>query len=252
NADGGRDGDRHAHRDADRDANGGRDGDRDEHRDADCNADGGRHGDRDAYGDPDCNADGGRHGDRDAYGDTDCNADGGRDGDPDAHGDADRNADGGRDGDRNADGDADRNADGRRDVDRGTVTVGVSGCAGSSRPCGVCNILGPVDNLQADAGEINDHRCTGDTRTKCTTNADCSVATGTCEYYFGSNLPLTAGGVSTCVSNQINGTITGTANIETGSAASSVQLISRVYTGPNPNPCPRCVGDGTPNDNVRA
>jgi hypothetical protein len=136
-------------------------------------------------------------------------------------------------------------------ISDGTVTVGVTSCAGTSRPCGVCNLLGPVDNLSADAGEINNHRCTGNTRTKCTTNADCSVATGTYEYYFGTYLPLAAGGVATCVGSQINGTITGTANVETGSAASSVQLISRVYTGPNPNPCPRCVGDATPNDNAR-
>src|SRR5205085_1168735 len=65
------------------------------------------------------------------------------------------------------------------------------------------------------------------------------------------NLPLTAGGVSTCVSNQITGTITGTANIESGSAATTVNLISRVATGPNPNPCPKCVGDATANDGVR-
>jgi len=137
-------------------------------------------------------------------------------------------------------------------VDRGTVTVGVTSCAGTSRPCGVCNIAGPVDNLQADAGEINNQRCTGNTRTKCNTNADCATAGGTCEYYFGTYLPLAAGGVATCVGNQINGAITGTANIETGSAASSVQLISRVATGPNPNPCPRCAGDGPANDGIRA
>ncbi len=136
-------------------------------------------------------------------------------------------------------------------VDRGTVTVGVTSCAGTSRPCGVCNLLGPVDNLLADQGELNSHRCTGDTRTKCTGNAGCSVAGGTCEYYFGTYLPLAAGGVSTCVGNQISGTITGTANVETGTAASTVQLISRVYTGPNPNPCPKCIGDGPANDGIR-
>ena len=45
--------------------------------------------------------------------------------------------------------------------------------------------------------------------------------------------------------------ITGTANIDTGSAATTVNLISRVATGPNPNPCPKCVGDTTANDGVR-
>ena len=138
-------------------------------------------------------------------------------------------------------------------VDDGKVTVGVTACAGSSRPCGVCTLLGPVDNLAADAGDINSQRCTGNTRTKCNTNADCSVATGTCEYFFGSNLPLVAGGVSTCVSNQINGTITGTANVENGTAATVAKLISRVYSGPTSDgPCPKCVNDGPANDNVRA
>ncbi|TMA73378.1 MAG: hypothetical protein E6J72_19705 [Deltaproteobacteria bacterium] len=137
-------------------------------------------------------------------------------------------------------------------ISDGTVTVGVTSCAGTSRPCGQCSLLGPVDNLNADNGEINNHRCTGDTRTKCNSNADCSTAGGTCEYYFGTYLPLAAGGVATCVGNQINGTITGTANVETGTAASTVQLISRVYTGPNPNPCPKCLGDGPANDGIRS
>ena len=138
-------------------------------------------------------------------------------------------------------------------VNDGTVTVGVTSCAGgSSRPCGVCTLLGPVLNLDADAGEIHNQRCSGNTRTKCTTNADCSGAGGTCEYYFGSNLPLVAGAVATCVSNQINGMITGTANVESGTAATTANLISRVYTGPNPNPCPKCIGDGPANDGIRA
>ncbi|TMA71597.1 MAG: hypothetical protein E6J72_21430, partial [Deltaproteobacteria bacterium] len=138
-------------------------------------------------------------------------------------------------------------------VNDGTVTVGVTSCAGgSSRPCGVCTLLGPVLNLDADAGEIHNQRCSGNTRTKCTTNADCSGAGGTCEYYFGSNLPLVAGAVATCVSNQINGMISGTADVESGTAATTANLISRVYTGPNPNPCPKCIGDGPANDGIRA
>ena len=34
-------------------------------------------------------------------------------------------------------------------VSDGKITVGVASCAGSSRPCGVCSLLGPVDNLNA-------------------------------------------------------------------------------------------------------
>jgi hypothetical protein len=75
---------------------------------------------------------------------------------------------------------------------------------------------------------------------------------GTCEFFFGSLLPLTAGGISTCVSNQITGPIAGTVNIETGSSASTLKLISRVFSAPDPaRPCPRCEGDATPNDGVR-
>ena len=41
---------------------------------------------------------------------------------------------------------------------------------------------------------------------------------GTCEFYFGAPLPLVAGGVGTCVVNQFNGAVSGTANVETGDA----------------------------------
>ncbi len=162
-------------------------------------------------------------------------------------------------------------------VSDGTITVAVTSCADPAPNCGVCNISGPVDNDLADAGQIHNHRCTGDTRIKCSTTADCSgthclagsndgatcttasecpggscSSAGTCEYYFGTYLPLAAGGVATCVGNQVKGSITGTANVTTGSAASSVQLISRVSTGPNPNPCPKCIGDGPKNDGIRS
>jgi hypothetical protein len=163
-------------------------------------------------------------------------------------------------------------------VNAGKVTVGVTSCAGSTRPCGVCSILGPVDNLAADAGDIDNHRCTGNTHVQCTTTANCTAtrclsgtndgatcsvasqcpggtcvaAGGTCEYYFGSYLPLVAGAVATCVGNQINGVITGTANIETGSAATAANLISTVFSGPtSAAPCPHCVGDGAANDGTR-
>jgi len=140
-------------------------------------------------------------------------------------------------------------------VDRGKLTVGVTGCAHPAPPCGVCNLAGPVPNMNADAGDINNRRCTGNTRTKCTTNADCSGAGGggTCEYYFGSLLPLSAGGVSTCVSNQVSGGVSGTADVDGGTSATAVRLVSRVFSGVTvAAPCPKCVGDATPNDGARA
>jgi cysteine-rich repeat protein len=137
-------------------------------------------------------------------------------------------------------------------VDEGKITVSILSCDSPSRPCGKCALAGPIENVNADNGDIHNRRCSGNTRTKCTANVDCAVAGGTCEFYFGTLLPLAAGGVSTCVSNQVNGSITGTANIEDGTAATNVQLISRVYSGPTlSHPCPRCVADTIANDNMR-
>jgi hypothetical protein len=143
----------------------------------------------------------------------------------------------------------------------GTITVDVATCEGASRPCGVCSFTGPIANTgAADYGagtgtQINNQRCTGNVRVTCGAGGEqptCTTAGGTCEFYFGTLLPLAAGGVSTCVENRFNGSFTGTANLETGTSTSSPRLTSRVFGGAtNPNPCPRCIGDPTPNDGVR-
>jgi hypothetical protein len=137
-------------------------------------------------------------------------------------------------------------------ISNGEVTVALSGCAGSSRPCGQCNITGPVTNPSAGAGQIDNRRCTNDTSIRCTSNAPCTGGGGTCQYFFGSMLPLAAGGVTTCVLNQFNGSITGTANVETGEAVNNALLSSKVFNGfAIDNPCARCVGDGAINDGVQ-
>lgn len=134
-------------------------------------------------------------------------------------------------------------------IDRGKVTVATD-CGGNARPCGVCNISGPLANVDTNQGIANNHRCSGDTSTECTSNADCTA--GTCQFFFGAPLPLAAGGVSTCVINQIVGAITGTANIETGEGATTVNLLSSVFSGPTiDQPCPICVGDTTIADGQR-
>jgi hypothetical protein len=131
------------------------------------------------------------------------------------------------------------------------VTVALS-CAPSSRPCGVCTVTGPIANPNAGAGQIDNRRCTNDTSIRCTADAPCLGGGGTCQYFFGSALPLAAGGVTTCVVNQFNGLVTGTANVETGDAANSANLTSRVYNGiAIDNPCARCVGDATINDGLQ-
>jgi hypothetical protein len=91
----------------------------------------------------------------------------------------------------------------------------------------------------------------------CSANSECPSgscpAAGSCNFYFGSTLPLAAGGVTTCVSNQFNGDVTGTANVETGDAATTAFLTSRVYNGiAIDNPCPRCSDAGAFNDGLAA
>ena len=71
--------------------------------------------------------------------------------------------------------------------------------------------------LSSPGFDLDTRRCTGNTRTKCTGNADCSGVGGTCEFYFGTAAPALARGVSTLRDrNQVNGTITGTADVESG------------------------------------
>jgi hypothetical protein len=92
-----------------------------------------------------------------------------------------------------------------------------------------------------------------------TTNLDCpdltnctidgSALVGTT---FGAPLPLSAGGVSTCVVNEFREAITGTYNCETGCSESSVKLLTKVFLVLDANkPCPPCVGDPVPNDGVK-
>lgn len=144
-------------------------------------------------------------------------------------------------------------------ISDGTVTVSVTNCAGSAPPCGVCSYTGPVENTDVGgAHQLHTQRCLGDNSgangsdTFCTSNADCPGAGNRCTFFFGSYLPLAAGGVATCVGNAFTGGITGTANVDTGSSAGTALLQSRVYSGPLAGePCPRCVGDATANDGVK-
>jgi hypothetical protein len=124
--------------------------------------------------------------------------------------------------------------------DNGRLTLAVSGCASATHPCGQCTLSGPIDNVEAGSA-FNTHRCTCDTSVTCTTSADCPGACP-CAYYFGSPLPLLGGGVPVCVTNEITAPVTGTTNIETGSSASIVTLLSRVHNGETvAHPCPQCI-----------
>ncbi len=184
-------------------------------------------------------------------------------------------------------------------ISNGQMTVALSACAGSSRPCGTCTVSGPITNPNAGAGEIDNRRCSQDPSLKCSVDATCTAAankcsggtndgatcavtscaspgtctagtcvggpnggqgccnggfcrtTGTCNFYLGSALPIAAGGVTTCVVHQFNGTISGTANVESGDASTTALLTARVYNGiAIDNPCPRCSDAGAFNDTV--
>ncbi|HEX9348899.1 MAG TPA: hypothetical protein VF919_15105, partial [Gemmatimonadales bacterium] len=120
-----------------------------------------------------------------------------------------------------------------RVINNGLVTVNATSCTGS-----LATVSGPAQNAGGTAA--NNHRCTGDTSVQCTTDGDCT-GLGTCAFFFGAPLPLSSGSVSVCVINQINGALTGTADIVSGDSANTAPLISRVFTGPTlANPCSVC------------
>jgi len=159
----------------------------------------------------------------------------------------------------------------------GLLTMQVTSCAGAAPTCGVCNYTGPIANVNAGSGDIDSHRCLVDSRVSCASNADCTakqcsggtnagavctnnsecpsascVTIGPCVYYFGSYLPLSAGGVSTCVRNTFQAPVSGTFNEDTGASAGSALLLSTVWTGPTADdPCPKCSGDPTANDSAK-
>jgi hypothetical protein len=136
---------------------------------------------------------------------------------------------------------------GSRLMSDATITFSVSNCSGPRIPCGSCTLSGP-----GDAPDRQYRRCTGDTSVSCATDADCSGAGGTCEYFLGGPLPISAGGASTCLVTQVAGPITGTLNVESGAAATSTSVVTRWYSAPTlAQPCPQCVGDSIANDGAR-
>lgn len=103
--------------------------------------------------------------------------------------------------------------------------------------CGDCPINGPI----ASTTIVDNHRCSNDTATKCTTNAECGA--GTCEFYFGAPLPISGGGVPICVVNQVNGAVNGSIQPELGSGTSNIGIIFTSFVGiSETQPCPVCTG----------
>ena len=113
-----------------------------------------------------------------------------------------------------------------------------------------------IDDVVAElaAGkDQNNQRCTNDTSVHCATapgGGGCGG--GTCEFWFGSPLSLAAGGVTTCVTNQWAGGISGTFDQQGGASAGTASVLARVYNGILvANPCPRCIGDNFPADGAK-
>jgi hypothetical protein len=118
-------------------------------------------------------------------------------------------------------------------------------CVGGSNNGGLCTTPGDCPN--ACSGGSNDgNACT--VNTECP-GGSCSIGscvnagvTGPCIYFFGAPLPLRAGGVSTCVVNEISGPVTGTINFNDGTSINNVPLASKVFpVGGEFNPCPHCI-----------
>jgi hypothetical protein len=136
------------------------------------------------------------------------------------------------------------------EIGDGDVTLSIA-CGATSRPCGVCTVTGPIANPLADDGQIDNHRCTNDTRIKCSSEAPCVSGGGSCQFFAGSDWSFAVGGIGVCATRQFGGGISGTANVETGAVATTGGLVWKLYLGSTVgNACPRCVGDGAPNDGV--
>jgi hypothetical protein len=127
------------------------------------------------------------------------------------------------------------------------VTFAVSDCAGTEPPCGQCTLGGPVAN--AGAGELDSRRCSNDSSLYCTDDAPCLGGGGACVYYFGAPMSLAPASYGLCTMSHFNGPIAGTINLESGAIVTTVSATMRVSSGiGTDSPCPRCDGDGTPND----
>ncbi len=123
------------------------------------------------------------------------------------------------------------------------LTLGVSGCANGSPPCGTCGVSGPIPN--APGAAFPNHRCRGDgsgangSWVACTSDADCPGDGNACVYFLGPPQPVSAGGIGVCTLNEIVGPISGTLDPSSGAASFGI-AIDRVIALGSP-PCPRCV-----------
>jgi len=111
-------------------------------------------------------------------------------------------------------------------------------CAGTFLgQCGDCALTGPI----ASTTVVDNHRCQNDPSIRCTSDDDCSGSS--CEFYFGGPLPISGGGIAICVSNQVDGTVTGNVKPELGEGTSNIAIIFTSFVGISADqPCPVCTG----------
>lgn len=111
-------------------------------------------------------------------------------------------------------------------------------CAGEFLgQCGDCALSGPI----ASTTVVDNHRCQNDTSVSCTSDADCG--SGPCAFFFGAPLPLSGGGVSICVTNRVDGPVTGSVQPELGSGTSNIAIVFTTFVGISEDqPCPVCSG----------
>ncbi len=73
------------------------------------------------------------------------------------------------------------------------LTLALSNCTGANRPCGLCELSGPIANADAGAGQLNSQRCSTDSSKKCTSDAVCLARTSVGGTNDGASCSATAG-----------------------------------------------------------
>ena len=122
-------------------------------------------------------------------------------------------------------------------------------CVGGTENGALCSGNPDCPAGNCVGGDNNGDVCTAESQ--CTPGGGTCVAasclnaghSGPCIFFFGAPLPLRAGGVSTCILNEISGPVTGTLNVNDGTSTTNVPLASTVHpVGTEAAPCPRCEG----------
>jgi hypothetical protein len=129
-----------------------------------------------------------------------------------------------------------------------TGTFTLNGVAGADLDTGWTGIAHDQGALAGHLFDAYTYGCSsGGPDTECSFSAVYALP------YFGPPLPLSSGGVPTCVVNEIAGPIAGTLSLTGGDLRYDYSLVAHVYSGISvAQPCPRCDGDLGFDDGVRS